>query len=52
VADRIRDKFACDQQRVIDSLSLGRRASEYVADEPPRLTHGLCFGGEPGVNLT
>ena len=52
VADRIRDKLACDQQRVINSLSLGRRASEYVPDEPPRLTDGLCLGGEPGANLT
>jgi hypothetical protein len=52
MADRIRDKFACDQQRVIDSLSLGRRASEYVSDELPGLTDGLCFGGEPGANLT
>jgi hypothetical protein len=32
VADRIRDKLACDQQRVVDTLSLGRRASEYVPD--------------------
>ena len=52
VADRIRDKLARDQQRVIDSLSLGRRASEYVPDEPPCLTDGLCLGGEPGANLT
>jgi hypothetical protein len=52
VADRIRDKLACDQQRVIDSLSLGRRASKYVPDEPPRLTDGLCFRREPGANLT
>jgi hypothetical protein len=52
VADRVRDKLACDQQRVINSLSLGRRASEYVPDEPPRLTDGLCLGGEPGANLT
>jgi|GEM_PF-4819305 len=52
VADRIRDKLACDQQRVIDSLALGRRASEHVSDEPPRLTDGPCLGGEPGVNLT
>jgi hypothetical protein len=52
VADRIRDKLACDQQRVINSLSLGRRASEDVPDEPARLTDGPCLGGEPGVNLT
>jgi hypothetical protein len=52
VADRIRDKLACDQQRVINSLSLGPRASEHVPDEPARLTDGPCFGGEPGVNLT
>jgi hypothetical protein len=52
VADRIRDKLACDQQRVIDSLSLGRRASEYVPDEPPRLTDGLSFRREPCANLT
>jgi len=52
VADRIRDKLACDQQRVINSLSLGRRTSEYVPDEPPRLTDGPCLGGEPGANLT
>jgi hypothetical protein len=52
VADRIRDKLACDQQRVVDLLSLGRRASEYVPDEPPRLSDGPCIGGEPGANLT
>jgi len=52
VADRIRDEFACDQQRVINSLSLGRRALEYVPDEPPRLADGLCFCGEPDANLT
>jgi hypothetical protein len=52
VADRIRDKLACDQQRVVDSLNLGRRASEYVPDEPPRLSDGLCVGGEPSANLT
>jgi len=52
MADRIRDKLACDQQGVIDSLSLGRRASEHAPDEPPRLTDGLCFRGEPDANLT
>jgi hypothetical protein len=52
VADRIRDKLARDQQGVIDSLSLGRRASEYVPDELPRLTDGLCFRRKPGANLT
>jgi hypothetical protein len=52
VADRVGDKLACDEQRVSDSLRLGRRASEDVLDEAPRLTDGLCFGGEPGANLT
>jgi hypothetical protein len=52
VAYRIRDKLACDQQCVINSLGLGRRASEYVSDELPRLTNGPCLGSEPGANLT
>jgi hypothetical protein len=52
MADRIRDKLAHDEQRVVHSLRLSRRASEDVLDKLPRLTDGLCFSQEPGANLT